>query len=189
MKQTAYAFIDSQNLNLGTSNDIYRNNKLIYKGWKLDYKKFFVFLKDKYRISKAILFIGYIKENENLYKKLKQFGYEIIFKPTVTDKNGKTKGNVDAELVLHSAAKLINDYSKAIVVSGDGDFYCLYEYLEEKNKLESIIIPNMKSASSLLKKFEKYKLLIETKKSKLEFGQKNKGRSITTRSCKVVSLS
>jgi len=177
MKQTTYAFIDSQNLNLGTGNDLYRNNELIYKGWKLDYQKFFIFLKDKYRISRAILFIGYIKENENLYKKLKSFGYEIIFKPTVTDKNGKTKGNVDAELVLHSAAKLIDKYNKAIIVSGDGDFHCLYEYLEEKNKLESIIIPNRKSASSLLKKFEKYKLLIETKKLKLKFRQKNKGRS------------
>jgi len=50
MKQTTYAFIDSQNLNLGTGNDLYRNNKLIYKGWKLDYQKFFIFLKDKYRI-------------------------------------------------------------------------------------------------------------------------------------------
>ena len=35
-----YAFIDSQNLNLGTSKDIYKNGKLIYKGWKLDFKKF-----------------------------------------------------------------------------------------------------------------------------------------------------
>lgn len=34
-----YAFIDSQNLNLGTCKDIYRNKKLIYKGWKLDFKK------------------------------------------------------------------------------------------------------------------------------------------------------
>jgi len=189
MKQTNYAFIDSQNLNLGTSNDLYRNEKLIYKGWKVDYQKFFIFLKDKYRVSKAILFIGYIKENEDLYKKLKKFGYEIVFKPTVTDKSGKTKGNVDAELVLHAAAKLTNEYDKAVIVSGDGDFYCLYEYLKEKNKLAAIVIPNMKSASSLLKKFEKYKLLIETKKSKLEFLQKNKGRSLTTRSRKVVSLS
>jgi len=172
IKETVYAFIDSQNLNLGTSKDLYRNNKLIYKGWRLDFKKFFVFLKDKWRITKAILFIGYIKENEDLYKKLKQFGYEIIFKPTVTDKEGNAKGNVDAELVLYSAAKLFKEYDKSIIVSGDGDFYCLYEYLEEAGKLSSIIIPNKKSASSLLKKFEKFKLLIETKKSKLEFRPK-----------------
>lgn len=172
MKKTTYVFIDSQNLNLGTGNDIFRNNKLIYKGWKLDYKKFFVFLKDKYRITKAFLFIGYIKENENLYKKLKSFGYDLVFKPTVTDKSGKTKGNVDAEVVLYSAAKFFNNYNKAIIVSGDGDFFCLYEYLREKDKLESIIIPNTKSASSLLKKFEKFKIKLEFENKKLEYRPK-----------------
>jgi len=35
-----YTFIDSQNLNLGTGKDIYKNGKLIYKGWRLDFKKF-----------------------------------------------------------------------------------------------------------------------------------------------------
>jgi uncharacterized LabA/DUF88 family protein len=170
--EITYAFIDSQNLNLGLSNDIYKNGKLVYKGWKLDYKKFFIFLKDKWRVSKAILFIGYIKENEDLYKKLKQFGYEIVFKPTVTDKNGKTKGNVDAELVLYSAAKLVDKYNKAIIVSGDGDFHCLYKYLQEKNKLKLIIIPNTKSASSLLKEFETYKFKVEFENKKLEYRQK-----------------
>jgi len=43
-----YAFIDSQNLNLGTSKDLYRGEKLIYKGWKLDFKKFRQYLWDKY---------------------------------------------------------------------------------------------------------------------------------------------
>jgi hypothetical protein len=52
-KETVYAFIDSQNLNLGTSKDIIRNRKKIYDGWKLDYKKFRKYLKDKYRVEKA----------------------------------------------------------------------------------------------------------------------------------------
>jgi len=63
-KQKVYAFIDSQNLNLGTSKDIYKNRKLIYKGWKLDYQKFRKYLSDKFRVKKAFLFIGYIKQNE-----------------------------------------------------------------------------------------------------------------------------
>lgn len=183
-----FAFIDSQNLNLGTSKDIYKKGKLVYKGWKIDFRKFFIYLKDKYRIDKAFLFIGYIKENKKLYNTLKSFGYTIIFKPSIKKNDGEIKGNVDAELVLYSSAIEYQNYDKAVVVSGDGDFYCLYEYLQKKNKLKSIIIPNMKSASSLLKKFEKYKLLLETKKSKLEY-KKNEGRSPTTRSRKVVSLS
>ncbi|MBI2019049.1 NYN domain-containing protein [Candidatus Daviesbacteria bacterium] len=163
-----YAFIDSQNLNLGTSKDIFHGRKLTYKGWKLDFKKFRIYLTDKFRVDKAFLCIGYIKQNESLYKKLRADGYKLIFKPTVKDHQGKSKGNVDAELVLHAAAVEFSRYDKAVIVSGDGDFYCLHEYLEKNNKLLRIIIPNSKSESSLLKKFHKYKTFIEFEKKKLE---------------------
>lgn len=162
-----YAFIDSQNLNLGTSKDIYKNKKLIYKGWKLDFKKFRRYLADKFRVKKAFLFIGYIKSNEKLYKFLKDCGYLLIFKPTTKDNFGKAKGNVDAEIVLYSAAIEYNNYDKAIVISGDGDFYCLHEYLEKQNKLLKIVIPNRHSESSLLKKFQKYKIFLYREKENL----------------------
>ena len=141
-RQIIYAFIDSQNLNLGTSKDIYHNNKLIYKGWKLDFKKFRQYLKDKFRVNKAFLFIGFIRKNEKIYEYLKSCGYSLIFKPTVADHLGKPKGNVDAELVLYSAAIKFPDYDKAVIVSGDGDFHCLHQYLHKHNKLLRIIIPN-----------------------------------------------
>lgn len=169
MKSKNYAFIDSQNLNLGTCKDIYRNGKRIYRGWKLDYKKFRRYLNDKFRIAKAFLFIGYIKQNERMYKKLQSFGYELIFKPTVKDKQGQPKGNVDAELVLYAAAIEYPNYKKAVIVSGDGDFYCLHEYLHKRAKLLGIIIPNEKSESSLLKTFQKFKTFIIFEKEKLEF--------------------
>ena len=163
-----YAFIDSQNLNLGTSKNIYRNKKLTYRGWKLDFKKFRIYLRDKFRVEKAFLFIGYIKQNENLYRRLKRFGYELIFKPTVKDNQGKPKGNVDAELVLYSAAIEYENYDKAVIVSGDGDFYCLHEFLDKNKKLLRIIIPNEKSESSLLKPFQQYKTFVNFDRYKLE---------------------
>ncbi|MBI2338567.1 NYN domain-containing protein [Candidatus Daviesbacteria bacterium] len=163
-----YAFIDSQNLNLGTSKDIFHGKKLIYKGWKLDFKKFRIYLTDKFHVDEAFLCIGYIKQNESLYKKLRADGYKLIFKPTVKDHQGKSKGNVDAELVLHAAAIEFPQYDKAVIVSGDGDFYCLHEYLEKNHKLLRIIIPNSKSESSLLKRFHQYKTFIEFEKKKLE---------------------
>ncbi|MFA5080773.1 MAG: hypothetical protein WC472_04115 [Candidatus Paceibacterota bacterium] len=56
-----FAFIDSQNLNLGVSKDIYdKKGTLLYYGWKLDFKKLRIYLKDKYSINKAFLFIGYV---------------------------------------------------------------------------------------------------------------------------------
>src|SRR3990170_186283 len=163
-----YAFIDSQNLNLGTSKDVYRGRKKVYQGWRLDFKKFRRYLTDKFRVKKAYLFIGYIKQNERLYKRLKSYGYELVYKPTVKDNLGKPKGNVDAELVLHAGAIEYHNYDKAVIVSGDGDFTCLHEYLEKNSKLLRIIIPNSKSESSLLQRFHNFKTFIEFEKEKLK---------------------
>lgn len=175
-KLKIYAFIDSQNLNLGTSKDIYKGKQRIYLGWKLDFKKFRRYLFDKFRVQKAFLCIGYIKKNEKMYTKLRSFGYELVFKPTIKDNKGQAKGNVDAELVLHAAAIQYPNYDKAVIVSGDGDFYCLYEYLEKRRKLLNIIIPNERSESSLLKPFQKYKVFLIFEKEKLEYKTIKNGR-------------
>lgn len=146
-KEIIYAFIDSQNLYLGIRN----------AGWELDYHKFRNYLRTKYSVSKAYLFIGYIPENTNLYKYLQEAGFILIFKPVLIIRNGKRttyKGNVDAELVLHAMIQYPN-YKKAIIVSGDGDFMCLIEYLESKSKLYKILSPNEKY-SSLLRKFAQF---------------------------------
>ena len=162
-----YAFIDSQNLNLGTSKDIYKGRKKIYSGWKLDFRKFRRYLSDKFRVTKAFLFIGYIRENQKLYSKLRMFGYELIFKPTVKDSQGKPKGNVDAELVLHTMIEYQN-YDQAVIVSGDGDFFCLVEYLVSKNKLVRLIIPNKYKYSSLLRRFTNFITFLNGTKEKLQ---------------------
>ncbi len=171
-RPVVYAFIDAQNLHLGTSKDIIRNRKLIYRGWKLDLKKFRRYLADKFRIRKAFLFIGKVRGNEKMYQAFRSYGYELVFKPTTKDNFGKAKGNIDAELVLYAAAIEFPNYDKAVIVSGDGDFYCLYEFLERKNKLGRIIIPNRKSESSLLKKFQQYKIFLEDKREELKLNKK-----------------
>ena len=99
---------------------------------------------------------------------MKKCGYELVFKPTIKDHNGKLKGNVDAELVLTCAAIEFDNFDKAVIVSGDGDYRCLLEFLENKGKLLTLIIPNPKSESSLLKAFQKYKVFIQAEKNKLE---------------------
>ncbi len=157
---TVYAFIDSQNLNLSVRNDL-RDSKgnIYYQGWKLDFKKFYIYLKTKYNVSKAFLFIGKVRGNEGLYSYLNRIGYQIVFKPTLYYLNNnnvpQTKGNVDAELVLHTMIEY-NNFDRAIIVSGDGDYYCLIEYLESKNKLFHVLIPNKSQFSSLLRPFNKY---------------------------------
>lgn len=157
--KSVYVFIDSQNLNLG----------ILDQGWRLDFARFKVYLQQKYHVDKAFLFIGYISENEKLYTFLKKSGYELIFKPTIVDKTGKAKGNVDAELVLWSARIEYDNYNKAIIVSGDGDFQCLIKYLLKVKKLERVLVPNQKKYSKLLLPYKKYLNFMNDLKSKLEF--------------------
>jgi len=157
-EENNYAFIDSQNLNLGVKS----------QGWDLDFSRFRQFLKDKYGVEKAYLFIGFVPGNQMLYTELQKAGYICIFKPTLEIKeNGKirVKGNVDAELVLHAMIEYPN-YQKAVIVSGDGDFYCLIEYLVKQNKLRKIIVPNTRF-SSLLRKFSNFIVNIQLFKEKL----------------------
>lgn len=140
LKENNYAFIDSQNLNLSIRE----------LGWKLDWRCFRVYLKEKYGVARAFLFIGYVSGNNDLYTALQEAGFICIFKPTLTYKGGTTKGNCDAELVLHAMIEYPN-YDKAVIVTGDGDFYCLVQHLLEKGKLKNVLIPNQLKFSALLK--------------------------------------
>lgn len=49
--------------------------------------------------------------------------------------------------------KLEKEYNSAIIVTGDGDFLCLIDYLSEKKKLKRILIPNRFRYSYLLQKY------------------------------------
>jgi len=172
-KKPNYAFIDSQNLNLG----------VIRAGWKMDWKKFRAHLKDKYNVDKAYMFIGYVPDNESLYQQMHEAGYLVVLKPTVdmlmteeelADEKHVTKGNADAELVLY-AMKELPYYDKAVIVSGDGDFYCLAEYLEKQNKLLNLLAPN-DHYSSLYKPYEKFVLVINDFRKELMYASVKRRR-------------
>lgn len=163
-----YAFIDSQNLNLGTQK----------VGWKMDWKKLLEYLKTQQGVTRAFLFIGYLQEHETMYEGLHDMGYSVVLKPTVSgltpedqkpdakDDHG-VKGNVDTELVLYAMKELPN-YSSAIIISGDGDFYCLAEYLAGKDRLKAIMTPN-KFYSSLLSPYEKFIIRIDEMREQLAY--------------------
>jgi hypothetical protein len=73
-KPTAYAFIDSQNLNLGVRS----------LGWAIDYRKFRLYLKNKFGVSAAFMFIGFIPDNQKLYTELQKAGFILVYKPTIS---------------------------------------------------------------------------------------------------------
>ena len=156
--QNNYAFIDSQNLNLSIRN----------QGWVLDFRKFKRYLQDKYEVTKAFVFIGYVYENQDLYTNLQKDGYILIFKPTLRLPSGKVKGNVDAELVLHAMIEY-EHYDKALIVTGDGDFYCLVDYLFKNDKLLKLMIPNKDKYSSLFRKMMRRIVFMNNLRGKLEY--------------------
>ena len=154
-----YAFIDSQNLNLGIQ-------KL---GWKLDYRRFRIYLKEKYHVQKAYIFIGFVSLNQGLYDRLQESGFFLKFKPTIPDERGNIKGNVDGDLVLRAALE-INEYDKAVIVSSDGDFYSLVAHLYEQNKLETVLSPDKKNCSRLLWQAAKERIrYMDNLKQRLEY--------------------
>ncbi len=170
-KPNNYAFIDSQNLNLGVQKS----------GWKMDWHKFRLWLGENYGVTQAYMFIGYMSENETLYQQMYDHGFLVVLKPTLeimqVDKPGDkprdekdkvpVKGNIDADLVLHAMKELPN-YDKAIIVSGDGDFYGLAEHLINQGKLLKIMAPNHRY-STLLKPFEAYIDNLENHRRELSY--------------------
>lgn len=165
-KENNFAYIDSQNLNLGIRD----------MGWLLDFKRFRVYLKDKYNVNHAYIFIGYIPGNQDLYKHLQEYGYVVIFKPVIlNEKIELVKGNIDADLVLQLMIDFHeNKFDRAVVVSSDGDFYSLVDYLYQKKKLLVVLSPNKEKCSSLLRGSAREKMMyMDNLREKLEYKRKS----------------
>lgn len=159
MNQNNFAFIDGQNLNLGIRS----------LGWKMDYWRFRKYLMEKYSVTTAYYFIGYVAGNQPLYSELQKAGYVLVFKPTIPDDDGNVKGNIDADLVLQAMIDFPN-YHRAIIVSSDGDFYSLVKHLYQNNKLRFVMSPYVKTCSTLLKREAKEKIVfMENLRNKLEY--------------------
>jgi len=139
------AFIDGQNLHLGTKED----------GWKVDLARFRVYLRDKYHVTEAYYFLGYVSdEEEELYNNLQRAGFIVVFKEHHQSAVGRKKGNVDSDIIFEIMRALIDNalFTKIVLVSGDGDYKKVVDYLIKKDRFEKILFPNKKFASSLYKK-------------------------------------
>ncbi len=156
-----YVFIDEQNLYLSIK----------HQGWELNYKRWYKYLQDKYDAGKIFVFLGFLQKRKRFYRELQDIGFQLVFKEvTKYIKNGSIsyKGNIDAELVLYCVRIEYDNYDKAIIVSGDGDFKCLIAYLEKEGKLRRILIPNKKSFSSLLLSFDGYIDFVSDQRNRLK---------------------
>ncbi|MEI7510795.1 MAG: NYN domain-containing protein [Candidatus Peregrinibacteria bacterium] len=138
------AFIDGQNLYMGTcSSEI---------PWKIDLFRFREYLARKYQVKKAYYYMGNSQENAfGLYQKIQEAGFIVCFRKHTAVMVGKKKGNVDADIVFDIMKRLYKkeDFKKIVLVSGDGDYRMLVDFLIEENRFEKILFPNRRFASSL----------------------------------------
>ena len=167
------AFIDGQNLYMNTA-------KKGVGSWNIDLARFRIYLDKKYNVEKAYYFLGYVQEgNQELYEKIQNAGFVLLFREHSPAMTGKKKGNVDSDIIFQVMKKLYKkeNFNKIILVSGDGDYKSLVDFLIEENRFEKILFPDKKFASSLYKKLgSQYFDYLENKdvKDKIEL-KKEKG--------------
>jgi uncharacterized LabA/DUF88 family protein len=168
-KESNIAFIDGQNLHLGTTQD----------NWKVDLKKLRVYLKDKYHVNEAYYFLGYVSEAEqDLYNNLQKSGFIVLFKEHNPSLKSTKKGNVDTDIVFEIMKNLIDNakFNKIVLISGDGDYKKLIDYLIKKDRFKKILFPNRIFASSLYKHFgAEYFDYLYNIKAYIEWHKKEKG--------------
>ncbi|OGG57814.1 hypothetical protein A2853_04130 [Candidatus Kaiserbacteria bacterium RIFCSPHIGHO2_01_FULL_55_17] len=138
------AFIDGQNLHLGTK----------VKGWAVNHARLRVYLRDKYKVGEAYYFLGFVSEEvQELYDNLQKAGFILSFREHSAALKGKKKGNVDCDIIFGIMKKLVENepFEKAFIVSGDGDYKKLVDFLIKKGKFGKMLFPNQEFASSLYK--------------------------------------
>lgn len=130
-------------------NNLYRSAKEL--GFDINYKKFRGWLRQKYNANSIYLFIGLVPERVKFYEYLQSCGYILVFKQTVSV-GEKIKGNCDAELVLKTVSDFYTkSFSKCILITGNGDFGCLVEFLKENNSIDIVLSPDENKCSILLR--------------------------------------
>lgn len=142
------AYIDGQNLYMGTTKSSPR--------WHIDLTRFRVYLKQKYSVERAYYYLGYTQEGadyERLYETIQAAGFILVFREHNSAMLGKKKGNVDSDIIFSIMRRLYqrDAFNKVILVSGDGDYKMLVDFLIGEDKFAKILFPNRKFRSSLYK--------------------------------------
>lgn len=164
-KKKIFAFIDATNIIYGADDH----------GWRMDYKKLAVFLATRFGVKKILYYAGVDNQNLkqlNFYEKLQDFGYSLRLIPVKTFSDGKKKADVDSrmtfEMMLH-----LSFYDEVIVMTGDGDYYWVLEYLKRIKKRVVLLSFPSHTARELKVLFAGDFMDLNDIKTNLEFKNKN----------------
>ncbi len=164
IKEKNFAYIDGANLHKGVESS----------AWKLDYLRFRSWIRQKFGVTDAYLFIGLMTKHADLYTSLQSMGYKLVFKEIIYDGSGKAKGNCDADLVLQAVRDHFeNDPPAVLLVSSDGDYAPLVRFWQEKKVFCTVVSPApIDKCSILLKRTGVPTIYLEDVKHKLWFHPK-----------------
>ncbi|MBP7846155.1 MAG: NYN domain-containing protein [Candidatus Pacebacteria bacterium] len=103
------------------------------------------------------------------YKKLEEFGYILILKPVKTfkkkDGSSEIKANCDVDMTFYMM-NYQNEYDKAVILSGDGDFLPVLKHLQKRGKEIHILARSRRTAKEIRvfakKSFQDFEYLKES---------------------------
>ena len=146
--------------------------------WKIDLARFRVYLEQKYNVTEAYYFLGFVQnEHDDLYDEIQRAGFVLKFREHNPAMIGKKKGNVDSDIIFYIMKKMYKrePFEKVVMISGDGDYKLVVDFLIEEKRFEKILFPCKKFASSLYKSLgSQYFDYLENVRGKIE-AQKEKG--------------
>ena len=166
------AFVDGQNMHMSTTT--------ADKSWRIDLARLRVYLRQKYSVEKAYYFLGFVQdEHQELYDEIQEAGFILHFRKHNSAMLGKKKGNVDTDIVFHIMKKLYQKepFNKIVLVSGDGDYKLMVDFLIEENRFEKVLFPDQKRASSLYKKIDlRYRADLNEENVRKKIGKEQKNK-------------
>ena len=130
------AYIDGQNLHMGTTRSV--------SPWKVNLQRLRVYLRDLYQVDRAYYYLGYVQNHEvyqSLYEEIQTAGFVLVFREHNSTMLGTKKGNVDSDIIFSIMKRLYKKevFDKIVLVSGDGDYKMLVDFLIEENKFRKIL--------------------------------------------------
>ncbi|HEX8994100.1 MAG TPA: NYN domain-containing protein, partial [Candidatus Paceibacterota bacterium] len=147
--------------------------------WQVDLARFRVYLERKYGVTKAYYYLGFPSAIYNdLYEEIQTAGFILRFRKHNPAMQSVKKGNVDTEIVFDCMHRLCkqDDFEDVVLVSRDGDYYRLVEFLFDEGRLEKVLFPN-EYASSLYKQLtRKYFDNLSSKDIREKIGRDKKKR-------------
>lgn len=142
------AYIDGQNLYMGTT----KRDPV----WRADLARLRIYLEEKYHVTKAYYYLGYVQDGgvfQALYEEIQLAGFILVFREHNSAMKGTKKGNVDSDIIFSIMQRMYRKekFKNIVLVSGDGDYKMLVDFLIEEGRFEKILFPKQRYASSLYK--------------------------------------